>query len=131
MYLGIVKLLGRNNESIPSCPFPLEDGKKHQNLCVFGLNIYTKQEHTGFNSIIRNLNPEEMYPVMPENSPFLAGKDLTRELEMQNITTIDDMAKISFRSLVSYTNKPYPGLSNFFTPNIPSPTFPVCTTKAG
>ena len=124
MYLGIVKVSGKNDTPIPFCPYPMDDDLGHQNSCILGLNIYTRQAHTGFN--VNSYLPRR-YPPLPENSTFLVGKNLNKELEMNNITTIEDIFENTYRSLASYTKEPYPGSSLFYTPNIPTPTFPVCT----
>ena len=47
MHLGIVKLLGPNDETIPDCPYPLQNQNEHKLKCILGINIYTKQEHSG------------------------------------------------------------------------------------
>ena len=126
MHSGIIKLLGANNESIPDCPFPLENDLMHQLYCVLGLNIYTKRAQTSFNVGWTGPNPKKDYPVMPEYTTMLLGEDLSKELEALNITSIEDMFDNSFRALVSYTKEPYPGHSIFTGLIRTNPAMPVC-----
>ena len=111
MHMGIVKLLGSNNESIPHCPYPLENEADHKLRCILGINIYTKQEHSGFNVNTRFDLFDAHYPPLPENSTFLVGKDLSKELEMMNIHTPEDLLENAYRITRSYTKKPYPGMT--------------------
>ena len=125
MFLGIVKIKMENNDTIPPCPYPPEDVNTHNRRCMMGFNIYTKLEHTGFNPEKSYI--DSSYPKFPENSTFMFGKNVSKDLEMYNLTTTEDILKHAYEGLASYTNKPYPGTALFYPPDNSKPSFPVCT----
>ena len=128
MFLGIVKVYGLNNETIPHCPYPYQKYADHNRRCVTGFNIYSKLAHTGFNVPLMVLykKPHINYPVLPENSTFLVGKNVSEDLKRHNLTTIEDILKNTYHSMVSYTKEPYPGISIFFDSTASNPTRPMC-----
>ena len=125
MHLGLVKLLGPDNKSIPHCPYhPIEEDARHRLDCSMAIHIYTRQEHTGFNT--NHQFGKEKYPKFPENTTFLVGKDLTEELEMMGILTAEDLLANAWRITGSYTKEPYPGHSFYWVTDVPKPGWPLC-----
>ena len=109
MYHGIVKLLGANNNQIPDCPYDLNHNSGQQANCYLGVNIYTKMEQSGFNYV-----SSADYPRKLDTKQVVVGKNLTTELEMNNITTIEDIFASTYRFLTSYTNLEVSWALSFF-----------------
>ena len=126
MHLGIVKLLGPDNKTIPECPYPLDDAASHKHRCIMGINMYTKQEHSGFN-VNTVFKPGEQFPILPENATSLAGRNVSKQLEMMNIHTPEDILANAFRISGSYTKDPYPGHTFYWLPTVPKFSWPLCT----
>ena len=123
MHLGTVKLLGPNNVTIRDFPYPLQNQNEHKWKCVLGINIYTKQEHSGFNV---NRRFDVHHPPLPQNSTFLVGKDLSKELKKMNIHTPEDLLENAYRITRSYTKKPYPGETFYGMFDESRPIWPLC-----
>ena len=126
MHLGIVKILGPDNKTIPECPYPLDDTESHEFSCLMGVNMYTKQEHTGFNVNTFTEYGKEKVPLLPENTTFLAGKSVSKKLDAMGIFTPEDILAHAHRITASYTREPYPGFSIYYPTDLPSPSWPLC-----
>ena len=102
---------------------PLLGGKLKKKKCYLGVNIYTKMEQSPFNP-----SRHAEYPRKLDKKQVVVGKNLTTELEMKNITTIESMFASTYRFSASYTNldmNKYPGRNLFFGHDVPTKEFPI------